>query len=794
MKTLLHVFFMLFPFSVFGNDENNDYGDIRGIALTSDGHPAVYVSVELKSTGKGTITDDNGNFEFKKIKPGTYTLLFSLLEYIQVDTTVQVTQNATVFLRIQLHRTYAELKKVIVEARIPKYIETKTSESLRLNLPLIEVPQNIVVVPHQLLSEQGLVSMTEAIRNVSGVTKYYGTLNDYSLIIRGINATYSIFRNGVGGYWFNQQEDVAMLEKIEFVKGPAGFMGSPAEPGGFVNNVTKQPTRERIARVDAGFGSFNLMRLTADLGGAFSKSGKFYYRFNAGLHKQGRAFRFGEATRYFICPALKYEFNQKTSVTAEYNYMYGKTSGNNENLPDVNGEMFVLPRNFAVADPATDAITAIDNYYRLHLKHKFNDSWNLNAQVASVHGPWGGYTLRSDLDIPITNDTIYRVSAYDHYINYSNPAQVFVDGKFQTGMKIEHKVLFGVDYHNEGSKGSNGSTWGEKKFGLYFPGPDYYVDPDSLKNFEVNWVGHNKVQWISLYMQDHIKIAGKLVVTLAGNLTHAFTSWEDGQGVTDDQNKTSENVFTPRAGLTWLFGDNISVYALYDQCFLPQAGTSFEGKPFKPLTGFNIETGLKSYFFNERLSMNFSIFNIVKNNVLTADPIHPNYSIQAGQVTSKGIDFDMTGYLTNAIILNANYEYSKARISKDSDPNIEGGSIYNTPDHRANLWLTYKLQHKKLKGVSFALGNQFVSKRRATNIWDADKTKFFPGYYLLDASLGYSNDKFNIGLNIYNITNINYVPVGYFSQTGGWRYTPGEPVNFRLSFGVYLSRLDNKPD
>ncbi len=61
--------------------------------------------------------------------------------------------------------------------------------------------------------------MTEAIRTVSGVEKSYGELNDYSLIIRGTDATYNVFRNGVGGDWWNQQEDVAMLEKIEFVKG-----------------------------------------------------------------------------------------------------------------------------------------------------------------------------------------------------------------------------------------------------------------------------------------------------------------------------------------------------------------------------------------------------------------------------------------------------------------------------------------------------------------------------------------------------------------------------------------------
>src|SRR6266542_387031 len=452
MKTILPVFLMLFPGFVLGNNENNDYGSIKGFISTSDGYPAVYVTVLIKNTAKGTITDDNGNFELKKIKPGTYILLVSLLGYTEREIATKVKENEITFLKIQLQRTYADLKKVIIEARIPKYVETKTSESLRLNLPLIEVPQNITVIPHQLLSDQGLVSMTEAIRNVSGVTKYYGTLNDYSLIIRGMDATYSIFRNGVGGYWWNQQEDVAMLEKIEFVKGPAGFMVSLTEPGGIVNNVTKQPTKEPIASVSAGFGSFNLMRLTTDLGGAFTKSGKLYYRFNAGAEKQERAFQFGKAIKYFVCPVLKYEFNKKTSLTVEYNYMYGKTSGNNDGVPGVNGKMFVLPRDFAAADPATDAITAIDNYYRLYLKHDFNESWHLNVQLSCVHGPWDGDRLVSDFGIPVSNDTLYRNSTYEHYINYANPAYAFIDGKFQTGRKVKHKILLGIDYHNEGSK------------------------------------------------------------------------------------------------------------------------------------------------------------------------------------------------------------------------------------------------------------------------------------------------------------------------------------------------------
>ena len=188
-------------------------------------------------------------------------------------------------------------------------------------------------------------------------------------------SNWNLFRNGIGGYWWNQQEDAAMLEKIEFVKGPAGFTGNGGEPGGVLNTVTKQPVIERIANVTAGFGSYNMVRLTADLGGSISKDHKFYYRLNAGIHDQQRAFQFGKALRYFVCPAIRYDFTKNTSVTAEYNYMWARTMGNNDGLPSISGKLFALPRNFAVADAKTDTLIAADNYYRIQLKHNFNNNW-----------------------------------------------------------------------------------------------------------------------------------------------------------------------------------------------------------------------------------------------------------------------------------------------------------------------------------------------------------------------------------------------------------------------------------
>ncbi|HKO79654.1 MAG TPA: TonB-dependent receptor, partial [Chitinophagaceae bacterium] len=675
MKPTVFIF-LFFPVFLFG--QKSELGNLKGKITTADDQPAGYVSVLIKNSTIGTTTDENGNFEIRKIKPGQYILHISLLGYSDQEIEVTVKQNEAVNLKIQLKQTYAELKNIILEAsKQSKYVETKISEGLRLNLPLVEIPQNIQVTSHQLLSDQGLLSMTEAIRTVSGIQKYYGGLNDYQLIIRGTVGQFNVLRNGVAGFWWNQQEDAEMLEKIEYIKGPSGFMMSMMEPGGIVNNVTKQPVNEKVASINAGFGSYNLFRLATDLGGAFSKKSNFFYRFNAGMHTQKRAFQFGKAYRYFICAAVTYNLNQKTSLTAEYNNMFGKTSGNNENLPSLNGKIFALPQNFAVADANTDNYSVSDNYYRLQLRHNFNDSWHVNVLAAYARGYAHNHFLYANADIPVSNDTLYRYFDFSKWNNFSKVAQTYIDGKFYTGNKFEHKVLAGLDYCNAYVSKLQRGIWGQNNFGLYIPNPNYYINPDSLKKFEVDPLSEFRQGWVALYLQDHIKIANKFVVTIAGRFTHAYIKWAGLDFIPGYLRNTKFSVFTPRAGLTWLFSENFSIYSLYDQCFVPpnavpQSAGNTVNTPFKPVTGYNIEIGLKSNFFHEKLGLNFSVYHIVKNNNLTADPAHTGYYVQTGQIISNGIDFDMTGNIAPTFTVNANYAYTDAKVTKDNDPGIVG--------------------------------------------------------------------------------------------------------------------------
>jgi iron complex outermembrane receptor protein len=253
------------------------------------------------------------------------------------------------------------------------------------------------------------------------------------------------------------------------------------------------------------------------------------------------------------------------------------------------------------------------------------------------------------------------------------------------------------------------------------------------------------------------------------------------------QQHTQYDRFTPRFGVNWLFSEASSAYIVYNQFFFPVFQKNFERKPFKPSTGYNLEAGIKHFFFNKKLNASLSIYRILINNALTPDLFHPpdNY-IQTAQYKHKGVELDIAGNISPAFMINANYAFTDARVSK-GDVNQLGKKKLGTPDHSANLWLKYRLLNGKLKGFSFALGYQYMGRRSASFIDDPGGNIYLPIYNLLDGAISYRNEKFNINLNIYNITNINYVSIGYFNNYNNeWRYTPGEPINFRLSVGVNL--------
>jgi len=780
-KLFLFVIFCTTAFvPVFAQDNS---GAVTGTVTTSDSKPAPFVTIQLKGKKAATVSDHEGRFVLKNLQPGKYDLIATLIGHQSIEQEITVEPNGTATVSIQLKTSEQELKEVVVSANRKSYISEKPSTSLRLNAELIEIPQNITVATKQTLTDMGLLTKSEIFRISSAITKSYGSELDLTFQIRGMDATYGTYRNGIGGpIWWNAQEDAAMIERMEFVKGPAGFMLSNAEPGGLVNVVTKQPTRQRINEIGFGIGSWNLMRTYLDLGGEFKKEGKLTYRLNIGAEKKNEYYHFGDFYRYWICPVLKYDFNENTSLTFEHNYVKAATLANSQYSATINDNFEALPIDLAIVDPNMNKFWGADVYNRIHLKHKFNEDWTFNAQGGYMTTDWDGTTMYPEGMSP-TKDTIYRYVQMSDWVGKLVNIQLFVDGKFYTGRNAEHKVLIGVDY-GDGSEGSTSDgNWGENKYPLAINNPVYYLPKDSLVLTGANlynWKATNR--WQALYIQDHLKLFDKVIVTLAGRFTHLVTG-QDFNSVDDPEYEIKDNKFTPRVGLTYMFSPNISAYIMHDESFLSQRGAIFGGGRLPPLAGSNNEFGIKALLFKKQLAITASVYDMRKNDVGTSDEAHPGFYLKTGQIRSTGLDLDIAGRINDNWYINANYAYVNPRISKDENKSVIGLQNAGTCKNLSNLWVKYQVTTGVLKGLGIGAGYQYTDKRGAVYPgWnDIEGNKYIPAYQLFDASLSYSTGKFSINFNAYNLTNKRY-------GTGGWWYPDfdeylfyqGTPRNFRL--------------
>src|SRR5690606_9706667 len=259
------------------------FGKITGTVVTEDNQPAEGVTIVIVGTDYATAANARGRFGFNKLNPGNYTLKVSLVGYNDVEKEAVVTEGATTSISIVLGVNARELSEVIVTGRKNGLHTQTASSSLRVQTPLLELPQNVQVITGRVLSEQQIISTSDGLlRNVSGLLRaeHWGDLYT-NVNMRGSRV--QAFRNGfnvVNSSWGPLTEDMSMVERVEFVKGPAGFMLGTGEPGGLYNVVTKKPTGENKGEVSFAVGSYDLYRGTIDLDRKLTADGKLLFRFN----------------------------------------------------------------------------------------------------------------------------------------------------------------------------------------------------------------------------------------------------------------------------------------------------------------------------------------------------------------------------------------------------------------------------------------------------------------------------------------------------------------------------------
>ncbi len=758
-------------------------GSIKGRIVAATATPLPQVNVRMSSSRIGAVTNEQGEFILNRVPAGTHTVIITRIGHDRTRQTVTVVAGETTNLAdLTLLESNESLQEVTVEGK-NSYKTDIPSYSLRVKTPLIELPQNIQVINRQLIADQQLFDMLEGVsRNVSGVTKQEHWDNYARLNMRGSRV--APFRNGmnVQSTWGPLAEDLSMVERIEFVKGPAGFMMANGEPSGFYNVVTKKPTGITKGEVNLTTGSFDTYRATLDLDGKLNQDGSLLYRLNMMGQAKGSFRDFEYNNRYTVAPVLKYKLSEQTSITAEYTYQYSQMSSiGSAYVFSANG-LANLPRNATTGSANLDPTTIHDHSAFLILEHQLNPTWKLTGQLAYFNASQVGSSLWADS--AKADGTVYRNASIWDAANEGKFAQIFVNGDVVTG-PVTHRILAGIDLGNKkySADWSQGFPLYDSTFSFNGNNPNYYLPANLVPKFDRSQslrsrAGANVLSqsYTGLYLQDELRFwQDRIRLTLAGRITSTRDS-QYGSG-------TDETKFTPRVGASVSLTKQMSVYALYDQAFVPQAGTDRLGTAFDPITGNNTEIGLKKDWADGRWNTTVSAYKITKNNVLTTDPANPNYSIQLGQTQTTGVEFDLRGELLPSLNLVANYAYTDSKITKDTKSETVGLPVPGYSRHVTNAWLSYRVRKGAVQGLGVSLGYQWQLDRYGWFSDAVDKNPTLPNTFRADGAISWQTNRFTVALNVNNILDAYLYSGAYYSWSKVYYWQAEAPRNFRLSMG-----------
>ncbi|MGM3306414.1 TonB-dependent siderophore receptor [Anabaena sp. WFMT] len=662
--------------------------------------------------------------------------------------------------------------ELVVTGEQNRYRVPNASTGTRTDTLIRDIPQTIQVVPEEVIRDQRVTRLRDALLNVGGVIQDGGFGGGIDQLgIRGFfggGILVDGFKDGRGGI-----RETANVERIEVLKGPASVLYGGVEPGGVINLVTKQPLRDPYYNAEFSVGSFSTFRPSIDISGPINSDKTLLYRLNS-VYESSEGFRdFNQnIQRFFISPTLKWEIGQATNVTFQFDYLNDERPFDRGFLAFGNG-ILDIPLKRILGEP--DDVRKVEEIgFSYRLEHNFNDNWKIRNAFR--------YQSSDDFDYraePVSfNETTGILSrnfrSNDDY-GETYTLQTDVVGKFTTG-SINHTLLFGVDLARDTSGGTQKRLPGGLTPSIDVFNPVYNAIPrpglEALTNVVRN--NQNTSDSLGIFLQDQIALADNLKFLVGGRLD--IVDQKSRNFLNDSESSQYDTAITPRLGIVYQPIQPISLYASYSQSFQPNFGTRVDGSVLEPERGTQYEVGVKSEFLDGRLAATLAAYNITKLNIATTDPANPDFSIPIGKQRNQGLEFNVAGQIQPGWNVIASYSYIDAEITESND-GLAGNQPPNVPFNTASLWTTYQLQRGSLQGLGFGLGLFYVGDRQG----DTDNTYIIPSYLRTDAAIYYQRDNWRAGINIQNLLNEKYFQGANFGRV---TIEPGAPLTVIGSFSV----------
>lgn len=662
------------------------------------------------------------------------------------------------------------------------YSAKKSVAATRTDTALIDTPQSITVVTQELLEDQSVQSMSDAVRYVPGVTASQGEGNRDALNFRGAGvSTGDFYLDGVRDD-IQTYRDFYNVDRIEVLRGPNGMIFGRGASGGAINRVSKEAGWSPVRELTLSYGSYDHKRASIDIGDAINEVAAF--RLNA-VVEDSESYRDGvEVQRHGINPTFTIRPGDRTKIVLSAEYFKDEHIGD-RGMPSVNGpgnsrlksrpydigdhETFFGNARLSPNETETVAFNAM-------IEHTFDNELTIRNRIR--YADYDKFYQNVFARGPVLNNGTVDLGAYRDETDRENLInQTDLLYNLKVGI-VEHKLLLGMELGKQDTDNMRFlKAGGGESIGFVNAADPAFTGSIAFTNINRN--RKSEADITAFYFQDQIVLSPQWEAIIG--LRHDKFETDHTNLMTGQKLDTTDNLLSPRAGLIFKPIGNLSLYANYSQTYVPRAGDqlvdlTFANSSFDPEKFINQEIGAK-WDFSPELSVTAAIYKLEREKMAITDPNDITQTILVDGQETKGFELGISGKITSQWSVFGGYAYQDGEITKQQGTGnsaiLKGAELSQTPEHTFALWNRYDFNEMWGAAIGVISRSEMYAQ-----VPTATQSTVLPGYTRYDAAIfAKFNEKLRLQVNLENLTNKEYVLDAHNNNN----ITPGSPFTGRAT-------------
>ena len=600
--------------------------------------------------------------------------------------------------------------------------------------PLLDTPASVSVFGQQQMQAMGIRSTTDASKYDASISDAYnavGYAEQFSIRGFALDNNSSYRKDGLA-IPADTQIPLENKERIEVLKGLAGFQSGVAAPGGIIDYITKRPTDTPLRSVTVEESERGTLYGTVDVGGRFADP-RFGYRINVATERLRSYIKGADGHRNFISGAFDFRISPQSLLELDFDYQR-KEQVSSPGFQLINGTTLpvVAADNMLNNQPWSKPVKTTSSNIGLRYTYQLTPVWHATLAANQHNFKRDDYTAfpygcgAQNLYPGFCGNGDYDVWDYISLGESKTPlaAQALLQGKL-TGAGLHHDLTLGTSFFSREDKAGDYVYQDVGTSNIYQP---VAVPSSGLTSGPVSVRRTENER--ALFVQDVITLAPQWMLHAGVRYTKVKRDEYVDAGVPDAT--TNNGFWIPNVALVYKPLDQLSLYTSYAQGLehggIAPIDTTNANRALAPERSKQVEVGAK-YQLTPAILLSAALFQIRKG--LEYTDASDTY-VRNGTAQNRGVEMSAQGKASRDLTLGISAMTLNTKQDGTGQPDFDGKHVTDVAPFKSSVFADYVLE--QVPGMSVNGSWQ----HSAGKYFDQANSVSVPGYHVFNFGLAYA--------------------------------------------------------